>query len=298
MRAAARPERGGRVAGRLPGVRRTAASAAAAVLLALPLAGCGRTAHPAPAPETVRVLQYNLCGAAAGCPWNAGGSGPGTSVARLVREVVRRNPDLVTVNEICLTQYTRLRRLLAGSGRRMDGTYASSQDNVPACGPTGRFGSAVLSRGDVPDDRRDYHPFTHTGGETYTNAGRTVPVRRGLLCAHTRLGGQPLVACTAHTSSAAPEQIREIRDRTAGFPATVPVVFAGDLNLPPGAPVLSLLRARFAEAGGDRPTAGGRKIDYVFADRRHFTAAGGAVRGGPESDHALLEGEFTRRDRT
>nr|BFD82037.1 hypothetical protein StreXyl84_14380 [Streptomyces sp. Xyl84] len=89
-----------------------------------------------------------------------------------------------------------------------------------------------------------------------------------------------------------------IRAFAAGFPATLPVVFAGDLNLPPGAPALSLLRARFAEAGGDRPTAGGRKIDYVFADRRHFTAAGGTAHGGPESDQALLEGEFTRRGRT
>ncbi|MEU8482690.1 endonuclease/exonuclease/phosphatase family protein [Streptomyces sp. NPDC048641] len=281
--------------------RGTAVVAAVAVLLGtlLVLPGAlfvlpGGKAGPAEGSRVVRVLQYNLCGAAAGCPWNAGGSGRGTSVARLVESAVRSEPDIVTVNEICLTQYAALKEQLARAGRRMDGTYASSQDNVPACGRTGRFGSAVLSRGDVPDGRQDYRPFTHTGGETYTNGGRTVLVHRGLLCAHTSVQGERLVACTAHTYSKAPEQLREIRDWTAALPRSVPVVLAGDLNLPPDAPALSLLTRRFTEAdrADDEPTAGGRKIDYLFAGRRHVRSAGADAVKYPESDHALLEGTF------
>jgi endonuclease/exonuclease/phosphatase family metal-dependent hydrolase len=275
----------------------TATALGLAVLLAVVLAVPGDREHTASRLRVVRVLQYNLCGAAAVCPGNAGGSGRGTSVARLVREAVRFRPDVVTVNEICLTQYAALKQHLARAGWRMDGTYASSQDNVPACGTTGRFGTAVLSRGNVPDGQQDYRPFVHTGGETYTNGGRTVRVRRGLLCADTRFDGERLVACTAHTYSKAPEQLREIRDWTAGFPKSVPVVLAGDLNLPPDAPALSWLTGRFAEADGEpgEATADGRKIDYVFATRRHFTVADGDARWFRESDHALLEGRFGLR---
>lgn len=246
----------------------------------------------------IRVAHYNLCGAAAVCPWNSGGSGPGTSIARLVERAADFRADIVTVNEICLTQYAELKRQLARAGWQMDGTYASSQDNVPACGSTGRFGSAVLSREDVPDDRQEYSRFVDTGGETYTNGGRTVEVRRGLLCADTWFAGEPLTACTAHTNAKAPGQLREIRDRTADtarFPDDVPVIVAGDLNLPPTDPALSYLTDRFTEAdsGDQEPTADGRKIDYVFADRRHFTAVDGDAEMYAESDHALLTGRFT-----
>ncbi|MFF1392275.1 endonuclease/exonuclease/phosphatase family protein [Streptomyces sp. NPDC058287] len=259
-------------------------------LLALP----GEKSGLASRRPTVRVLQYNLCGAARACPWNAGGSGRGTSVARLVQAAAQFEPDIVTVNEICLPQYDALKSQLARAGWRMDGTYASSQDNVPACGRTGRFGEAVLSRGDVPDGRQDYRRFTHTGGETYTNGGSTVPVHRGLLCAHTRVRGKRVVACTAHTYSKAPEQLREIRDWTDGFSRNVPVVLAGDLNLPPDAPSLSVLTARFTEAdrADDASTADGRKIDYLFAGRSHVRSCGADVVKYRESDHALLKGWF------
>ncbi|MEU6843306.1 endonuclease/exonuclease/phosphatase family protein [Streptomyces sp. NPDC046716] len=245
-------------------------------------------------PRTVRVVQYNLCGAAHACPWNSGRSGRGTSVARLVKETVAFKADVVTVNEVCLTQYAELKRQLSRARWPMDGTYASAQDNVPACGPTGRFGSAVLSRGNVPDGRQDYRRFVHSGGETYVNGGRTVSVRRGLLCAHTRFGGKPLTACTAHTYSRAPEQLREIRDWTDTFPSKVPVVLAGDLNLPPDAPALRCLITRFTEADHAKagPTADGRKIDYLFARSDHVRSSGAETVKYPESDHSLMRGWF------
>ncbi|MFD5078596.1 endonuclease/exonuclease/phosphatase family protein [Streptomyces sp. NPDC058371] len=270
-----------------------------AVLVAATTSACGapgpkETDRPAPGHPTLRVLQYNLCGAAAHCTWNAGGSGADTSVARVVSEARDLEPDIITLNEICLTQYASLKRQLAAAGRRMDGTYASFHDNVPNCGGTGQYGEAVLSRTDVPDDVQDFRPFVHTGGERYTNAGRTVPVHRGLLCAHTRFAGRPLTACTAHAYAGAPEQLREIRDWTLEPSRDTPTVMAGDLNLPPDSSALDYLTPHFAEADHDEePTADGRKIDYVFADRRHFTVVTGDARKFPESDHALLTGQFT-----
>ncbi|MGW0707245.1 endonuclease/exonuclease/phosphatase family protein [Streptomyces sp. NPDC002643] len=275
----------------------------ALVLVALPDEGRGGVESIVePRDRELRVVHYNLCGAAAACPWNAGGSGPGTSIARLVEEASRFEADIVTVNEICLTQYAELKRQLAEADWRMDGTYASSQDNVPACGggnsTTGRFGSAVLSRENVPDDRQTYLRFTDTAGETYTNGGRTVEVHRGLLCADTRFEDRPLIACTAHTNAKAPGQLREIRAWLADtnrFPYDTPMIVAGDLNLPPTALALAHLTEGFVEAdeADQEPTADGRKIDYIFADRHHFTAEDGDAAMHPESDHALLTGRFT-----
>ncbi|MFI1249956.1 endonuclease/exonuclease/phosphatase family protein [Streptomyces anulatus] len=304
-------------------------AAAALVLVTLVRKGPDKP----PAPAEVRVLHYNLCGAAAACPWNSGGSGPGTSVERVVKEAAALQPDLITLNEICATQYKALVAQLKDAGRRMYGTYASSQDNVPNCGPTGEFGTAVLSRGTIEPEGPDYRPFTRTGDETYTNAGRTVPVRRGLLCAPTRFAGKPLLACTAHTNAKAPEQLREIRDRLAegSVARETPVLFAGDLNLQPNEPALGYLYAhgsgddesagRFLEGdetdrkwfsqgstGGvvctgsepkrcrnGEPTADDRKIDYVFADTRHFSGGRSDARLFEESDHAMVTAVFTLR---
>lgn len=240
----------------------------------------------------LRVMQYNICGAAAGCPGNAGRSGAGTSVARAVSEAVHYRPDILTVNEICRSQYRELKKSLARAGWAMDGTYASAQDNVPNCGRDRRFGSAVLSRAPVPDDVHEYHAFTDTGGETYTNGGRTVTVRRGLLCAETSFRGRPLKACTAHAYAKASGQIREIRDWTADpafFPAGVPVVIAGDLNLQPNSPALAQLygTARSRPESTDPGPAGadgttGSAGPFLEGDERDIrwfraTSTGGVV---------------------
>ncbi|MEW2070662.1 endonuclease/exonuclease/phosphatase family protein [Streptomyces sp. NPDC007346] len=303
---------------------------AAAVLVLVTLVRKGPEGPPTP--TEVRVLHYNLCGAAAACPWNSGGSGTGTSVERVVKESAAFAPDLITLNEICATQYRALLEQLEEAGRRMHGTYASSQDNVPNCGPTGEYGTAVLSRAAIEPAGPDYLPFTRTAGETYTNGGRTVAVRRGLLCAPTRFAGKPLHACTAHTNAKAPEQLREIRDRLVegAVPRGTRVLLAGDLNLQPNEPALGFLYAH-ASGDGDRPTgrflegdetdrtwfsqgstggvvctgsepercrngeptAGDRKIDYVFADTRHFSGGHSDARLFEESDHAMLTAVFS-----
>ncbi|WP_353945334.1 FG-GAP-like repeat-containing protein [Streptomyces sp. HUAS MG91] len=308
---------------------------AALLLCASFLAGSGTAEARTTGPQ-LKVIHYNLCGAAYACPNNLGGTGEGTSVARLVTEASSYQPDIITVDEICLSQYAALKLQLTRAGWTMDGTYASSQDNVVNCGSDKRFGSAVLSRQDVPDDVQEYHAFVHTGDETYTNDGRTVEVKRGLLCANTSYDGRPLKACTAHTYAAAPEQLQEIADWTADpslFPVNTPVVLGADLNLQPNEGGLAHLYdhthsskdataqpiGRFLEAdetnpawfaetstGGvtcpatgtvrcrnGAPTASARKIDYVFADRRHFTAPSLAATAFAESDHALLKASFT-----
>ncbi|MGW1198175.1 endonuclease/exonuclease/phosphatase family protein [Streptomyces sp. NPDC002536] len=262
----------------------------------------------------IKVMHYNICGAAhlcSGKEGNKGAYGPGSSIARVVGEAVAHTPDVISLNEICHSQYTALMRRLRAAGYVMDGTYASSQNNVVNCGTDQRYGSAVLSRQDVADDVQEYHAFRNTADETYTNGGRSVKVERGLLCANTWFAGRPLKACTAHANGKAPEQMREIRDWVEDpslFPPDIAVVIAGDMNLRPDSPAMAdlyghahVLRdaaeppGRFVEADEeDRGTVpGGQKIDYVFADRRHFTEPGAVVEKFDESDHALYRASFT-----
>lgn len=283
----------------------------------------------------ITVLQYNLCGAS--CDNNDGGTGSGTSIARVVTEAVAEQPDIITLEEVCLTQYSTLRGLLAQNGYTMDGVYASIQDNAGRCGSDEHFGEAVLSRQDIPDSTgREFRPFAQTGGETYSWGGDVEPVHRGLLCANTSFDGGPLKACVAHAYSGEPEQLTEIHDWMAdptAFPVDTPVILGADLNLQPNNAGLAELYdhtpgpndttqpvGRFEEGdetnstyftdsstggvtcpapgtvrcrNGAPTTPDGRKIDYVFADRAHFTAPSEQGVKYPESDHKLVTAQFT-----
>ncbi|MFE4633262.1 endonuclease/exonuclease/phosphatase family protein [Streptomyces sp. NPDC056773] len=275
--------------------------------------------------QQVRVMHYNMCGAAEGCPWNAGGSGSGTSIDRIVREAADFTPDVISLNEICKGQYQALLRRLDSLGNPMDGLFGEAQNNVGNCGSGGSFGAAVLVRKAAKKPVTENRRYSEDGGETYTGRGRTVAVRRGLLCLTTRLDdGRLLKACTTHANAMAPEQIAELREWTddeESFPQAVPTLIAGDLNQQPNAEAMThLYESRFFEADDDNrewftkgstggvvcrpeetdrcrngaPTADERKIDYIFADARHFTRARPTeVTTFPESDHAMMKARFT-----
>ncbi|MFE2322462.1 endonuclease/exonuclease/phosphatase family protein [Streptomyces sp. NPDC059385] len=305
----------------------------AAILLVPPSDGVDAAALPRPRQATpraqdqeVRVMHYNMCGAAEGCPWNAGGSGSGTSVDRVLREAADFLPDVISLNEICQGQYQALRRKLDAMGTPMDGGFGEAQNNVDKCGNSGAFGAALLVRKAAKKPVTENRRYADTGDETYTGRGRTVEVRRGLLCLTTTLAGRPLKACTTHANAKSPNQIAELRewlDDEQSFPREVPTLIAGDLNQQPNSSALTYLyESRFFEAddnnkewftkgstGGvvcrpettDRcrngaPTAEERKIDYIFADAWHLTRAEPTqVTTFPESDHAMMKARFSLR---
>ncbi|MGW5847768.1 endonuclease/exonuclease/phosphatase family protein [Streptomyces sp. NPDC055254] len=271
----------------------------------------------------IRVMHYNVCGAASGCPWNAGGSGRGTSIERVVEQAKETSPDVISLNEVCQDQYQALRGKLALTGLPMDGAFAEAHDNVDNCGRSGSFGSAVLVRQSLGVAVPEHRPYTDTGGETYDGRGRAEEVHRGLLCVTTLFAGRPLKACTTHANATAPGQLEELRrwmDDESVLPEAIPTLIAGDLNHQPNtAAVAPLYESRFVEAdeanrtwftkgstGGvvckkadaqrcrnGAPTTQGRKIDYVFADEAHFSLGEPAqVHAFPESDHAMIETKF------
>lgn len=330
------------MSGRLPRPTRRRAAVLAAALVPLAVAGAlvrwttgPPQEEPAGTGQLLRVMQWNICGAAQTCS-NRGASGSGTSVARLAQEAQDRSPDLMSVNEICRSQYRELDTLLALRGWRMQGVYQEMHDNVASCGADGSYGLAVFSRERLDAPAR-YRPFASTS-EEYVAQGRAEQVRRGVLCVPTTVHGRRVELCGAH-SGTEPEQLAEARRWFADpalFPPELPVVFAGDLNQQPNEAPLGGLYAhtrgekdtrdpdgRFLEAdetdrswfrqgaaGGvtcdpaavtrcrnGAPTSDdGRKIDYIFVTEAHFTSPTGRTTSFPESDHMLYEGTFRFRE--
>ncbi|WP_330333261.1 endonuclease/exonuclease/phosphatase family protein [Streptomyces sp. NBC_00536] len=227
---------------------------------------------------SVVVLQWNICGAAHQCA-NHGGTGKGTSVARLVNEVVLRHPDLIGVNEICRGQFEALQAVFKERGLPLRGAYQQMHGNVPACGADSSYGLAVFSA-EAPTGPPRYRPFTDTDGETYLAAGRTEPVLRGLLCLPTRARGRGLTFCGAHAGTA-DSQLKELHrwfDDPVAFPPATPVILAGDLNQQPNEGSLAGLYGH-TRGEKDQHDPDGRFLEADERNRRWFKMGGtGGVR--------------------
>ncbi|WP_413755664.1 endonuclease/exonuclease/phosphatase family protein [Streptomyces sp. MMBL 11-3] len=146
--------------------------------------------------------------------------------------------------------------------------------------------------------------------------------RRGVVCAVVRAPGAehrpepPVTVCSTHlTVGGAKGGERRAQtgflhggwrpDGVHPLGADGPVLLAGDLNAPPGAPELDVLYGAGREAGGPRETGpqyarptydDGRKIDYLFSwgegDPGRWQRA--AVRRTPNSDHGFYYAEWSR----
>ena len=75
---------------------------------------------PATSSRTLKVLHWNIAGATIN-------DGDYYVVDRLVQEILARQPDIVSVNEICVNQFDTLRRRLADAGYEMGWGFNSSR---------------------------------------------------------------------------------------------------------------------------------------------------------------------------
>lgn len=242
------------------------------------------------ASREVRFLQFNICGSACN----------GGEVERLcaaVRDVVvLAEPDVATLNEVCLAQADRLWSRLEQAGFGGGSAAFAATAGVSRCpGPPGErwYGNALLSRrpgigapwiGSLPNRPRS-------------------PEQRSVLSMRTRLGSTPVLASVTHlVQRRSPElndrQIAEVFSiHRAAADAGQVVLFGGDLNATPeqvgrvvgeGAGFVDLAVANPA------PTLKGRKIDYFYLDARHFRACTAKVeRLTRRSDHRCLYGRAT-----
>jgi endonuclease/exonuclease/phosphatase family metal-dependent hydrolase len=241
-------------------------------------------AAPAAASGTVKVMDFNICGAIC----NHGGYGV---VEDVRNRVLRFRPAILTLNEVCAGQFWRLTSRLKGSAWEMSGVFRP-QRHDSRC-PGGGFGDAVLTAGAV--GRREVLPLPNLG-----------PEHRAVLCLRTSAGGGPVLACTLHlvtgrgTTGSREKYLQSAAAARAlnSRAARGAVIVGGDFNLVPGQ-MGALLNAgrggRFFDVDPQAAATHGRKIDYILFSRGHFANPSGGPEWSKYSDHRALLGQATRR---
>jgi endonuclease/exonuclease/phosphatase family metal-dependent hydrolase len=246
-------------------------------------------------------LQFNLCG-------NACNDGRPEVVGELVTAVRARWPFVVTLNEVCENQFTRLRADLGSYYGHFDPTGAR-------CRNGDRFGNAVLVRSADVDV---------VGGWDLPNPARDEA--RRLLCLGTRLPETTTLAvCVTHVSNYAGNIAPQV-DAIAGHLRAVAVdhavVVGGDFNTDPADPRLDPLYRtcdgsgpgmfQEADSGGcanrsllnhpvgedviNQHTYSQHKYDYIFLSAGAWSAIGAEARpAGASSDHHTLWATATLR---
>jgi hypothetical protein len=164
------------------------------------------------------VLQMNLC--------NSGWAGcyTGRSLAEAASVIRARDPDVVTLNEICRGD---VNSLVGTLGARRIAAFQPSIDRRTGepvrCRDGEPYGIGLLSR---PPEAR-----TVAGGGIYPTQDPSSPEARAWLCAPASRGGS---VCTTHLANANPlialAQCRHLLT-TVVSSLQGPVVVAGDFNL-------------------------------------------------------------------
>jgi endonuclease/exonuclease/phosphatase family metal-dependent hydrolase len=234
-------------------------------------------------------MSFNVCGGV--CR-----HGEVATTARFVATMAtRRGVGVVLLQELCYSQFRRVRTLLARHG--FSGRFAA-QTNSPACANddarhgTG-FGVAILVRGHISRSVVDPLP-TSPGVE-----------HRVLLGVTATIDGRPTFVAGVHLSPSPRDGLRRqlhtverlVAPRSAG-----PAIIGGDFNTLPGDPALEPMFARFTELDerrsanpelGGLPTFAAKKIDYVFVSQRQFTRPRASTVVTAMSDHRVYVGSAT-----
>ncbi|TDD72207.1 endonuclease/exonuclease/phosphatase family protein [Actinomadura darangshiensis] len=236
--------------------------------------------------KTKRYLQLNIAG-------NSMHGGKVTPAKSVVARVKKEQPYVVTLNEVCATQFAYLKKQLADDGYRaahgLTGTHCkdgSAFGNVVLI----RIASSVVGNWKLPNPVNEEH--------------------RRLLCV--KATNYAMVACATHISYGKEDkagQVRAVADRVNAFRAKgYRVILGGDFNLQPSSPELDPIydtcypsgggalfetdAARCGERAGD-PTAKGKwKLDYIFYSPE-YTGLKGEVVSTEVSDHGELWGTAT-----
>ncbi|MBK1787572.1 endonuclease/exonuclease/phosphatase family protein [Prauserella cavernicola] len=240
-------------------------------------------------------LQFNM----AGKKLNNGDPAVADAVAKSVKD---RMPSVVTLNEVCKTQYDELEAELEKSGY-----HATFGPTGPKCKGKG-FGNAIFVHNSVKEYQNYKLPRTEEETET-----------RKMLCV--KATAHKSMACVTHLSQG---RYKEERARQVGFIATkvgefekkgYRVIVGGDFNTEPRAGVIDPMYARchspkgsglFYEADSERcgrrtgaatvdggGTGGEGKIDYLFFSKGYSKLSAQVVPVSV-SDHHLLWAKASR----
>jgi endonuclease/exonuclease/phosphatase family metal-dependent hydrolase len=249
-------------------------------------------ARPTAGQET--YLQFNMCG-------NVCNSGGPAVVGKLATVIGNQKPFAVTLNEVCESQFARLRADLIDYGGRFDPTG-------PICRDGARYGNAVLMRSTDVSLVGSWPLPNPTGGEP-----------RRLMCVSGQPSGQrAMVACVTHLSTRLVDvaaQVQAVANVLNGLSRTdAAILLGGDFNTDPADARMNPLypgcaaTASFREvdsagctsrsglnrrAGVDtinEETFTRHKYDYIFFSTRGWSSMTGTVTDtlGGTSDHKAL----------
>lgn len=298
----------------MKGIRSTFGSTASRLAIGLALLAGAVTGGSQPvaadpvAPQAVRTVSYNACGAstcqntvdsaqewAAKFQWRMGSEGGPA--------------DVIALQELCSGQYEALAKLLVG--------YTSvrvGEQEPPGCarwgGTSNKFGQAVFVKGAAADFSK--HQALVNPDES------KVADQRWVVCVKGPIGGRTTLACGTHLATTLPSNGTPVMlDNMERWAAGSPALVVGDFNAVPSHPALKPVRAGLcatgpfveADATDNRPTAwatgepvGYRlKYDHAFFGGRDFTglkAKTADIDLTPGEDHKLLWAEAQPLERT
>lgn len=227
--------------------------------------------------RVLRVMQFNIHFGV-----SRGGS---VDPARIASEIAAVRPDLVSLNEVDSGTRRSAGIDEAGYLAAATGLHAVYGPNLPWDG--GLFGNAILTRFPVVESHNLRLPGV-TGLEP-----------RGLLTATVRVGRRALSFSSMHLSDGNEGEVSRVlqAQAVAGVVRNLsgPTIVAGDLNAPPDALPVRIVRQYLLDAQEYGGTGPGdtlpepdpqSRIDYVLYDR-HLAVVPGSTRVLPSasSDH-------------
>ncbi|WP_433293562.1 endonuclease/exonuclease/phosphatase family protein [Actinoplanes sp. CA-030573] len=255
----------------------------AAVVAALPGAAPVQAYRPA-----LRALTFNACGNV--CRYGE----VGMTSANIAYQARNLKAQIVMLQELCYSQFLSIRARLAPYG------YTAAFGTASVGGKCDNddhqhgeaFGVAILARGTILSRYAHRMP----------SPDRSQAEGRVLLAANVRLPGRSLFVVTTHTAHSGENRVAQIaalRRWITPYARSRPVLFGGDLNLPPDSTDLDGFYQSFGEADDsrDHPLATfqpfpQRKIDYLFGSNGHLAPAGAGRVCGGYSDHCMYLGSF------
>ncbi|CAM5280559.1 hypothetical protein SAVIM338S_00132 [Streptomyces avidinii] len=296
------------------GIRRTFGSTASRLAIGLALLAGAVTGGSQPvaadpvAPQAVRTVTYNACGASkckntvdTAQEWAA------KFRSRMVSE--GGTADVIALQELCAGQYEALASLLVG--------YTSvrvGEQEPDGCGGWGgtskKFGNAVFVKGTAADFS------THQA--LVNPAEPKLEEQRWVACVKGPIGGRTTLACGTHLATTIPSNGTPVMlDHMERWAAGAPALVLGDFNAVPDHPALKPMRTGLCGTGSfleadstlNRPTAWASadpvkyrlKYDHAFFGSRDFAgfkAKTADIDLTPVEDHKLLWAEAQPLERT
>ena len=247
----------------------------APLALALGLVTVPQPAPAAAATPYLQAMTFNICGAAC----NRGSLRVADYTAR---RIARVKPGVVFLQEVCHSQFRRIKSKLAGRGYSF--TFAR-QRYAPRC--SGGYGVALVFRGTLL--KREVRKLARKRG--YSAA-------RVALGVTARVQGRTMFLLSVHNATGVregnPAHLRQLKSwMDSKVWAGLPVVAGGDWNASPWAPGIRAISKTYRDLDyrDNQGTfdRGMRKIDYIFVSR-HFTSVGGITLPSRISDHRVYLG--------